>query len=76
MIIMARQLTPILGLSSPNRYEIDLSYEVLNIAFGQGAAKMSTRGQSWGSIKISADSAEPMCPGPAASADIFCDPQL
>ena len=26
---------------SPIRYEIDLSYEVLNIDFGQGAAKIS-----------------------------------
>ena len=30
-----------LGLYSPNRYEIDLSNEVLNIDFGQGAAKIS-----------------------------------
>ena len=30
-----------LGLSSPNRHEINLSYEVLNIDFGQGAAKIS-----------------------------------
>ena len=30
-----------LGLLSPNRYEIDLSNEVLNIDFGQGAAKIS-----------------------------------
>ena len=28
-------------LWSPDRYEIDLSYEVLNIDFGQGAAKIS-----------------------------------
>ena len=25
----------------PNRYEIDLSYEILDIGFGQGAAKIS-----------------------------------
>ena len=30
-----------LGLWSPNRYEIDLSNEVLNIDFDQGAAKIS-----------------------------------
>ena len=30
-----------LGLQSPRRYEIELSYEVLNIDFGQGAAKIS-----------------------------------
>ena len=30
-----------LGLCSPDRYEVDLSYEVLNIEFGQGAAKIS-----------------------------------
>ena len=30
-----------LGLWSPNRYEIDLSNEVLDIDFGQGAAKIS-----------------------------------
>ena len=30
-----------LGLQSPNRYEIDLLNEVLNIDFGQGAAKIS-----------------------------------
>ena len=30
-----------LGLWSPNRYEIDLLNEVLNIDFGQGAAKIS-----------------------------------
>ena len=30
-----------LGLWSPYRYEIDLLYEVLNIDFGQGAAKIS-----------------------------------
>ena len=30
-----------LGLWYPNRYEIDLSNEVLNIDFGQGAAKIS-----------------------------------
>ena len=30
-----------LGLWSPNRYEIDLSNEILNIDFGQGAAKIS-----------------------------------
>ena len=29
-----------LGLCPPNRYEIDLSNEVLNIDFGQGAAKI------------------------------------
>ena len=29
-----------LGFLSPNRYEIDLSNEVLNIDFGQGAAKI------------------------------------
>ena len=29
------------GLYSPNRSEIDLSNEVLNIDFGQGAAKIS-----------------------------------
>ena len=29
-----------LGLLIPNRYEIDLSNEVLNIDFGQGAAKI------------------------------------
>ena len=29
-----------LGLWSPNKYEIDLSNEVLNIDFGQGAAKI------------------------------------
>ena len=30
-----------LGLLAPNRYEVDLSNEVLNIDFGQGAAKIS-----------------------------------
>ena len=30
-----------LGSLSPNRYEIDLSNEVLNIDFSQGAAKIS-----------------------------------
>ena len=30
-----------LGLWSPSRYEVDLLYEVLNIDFGQGAAKIS-----------------------------------
>ena len=30
-----------LDLWSPNRYEIDLSYEILNIDFGQGSAKIS-----------------------------------
>ena len=30
-----------LGLLASNRYEIDLSNEVLNIDFGQGAAKIS-----------------------------------
>ena len=30
-----------LGLCSPNKYEVDLSNEVLNIDFGQGAAKIS-----------------------------------
>ena len=30
-----------MGFLSPNRYEIDLSNEVLNIDFGQGAAKIS-----------------------------------
>ena len=37
-----------LGLLAPNRYEVDLSNEVLNIDFGQGAAKISkvkVRGQ-------------------------------
>ena len=29
-----------LGLCPPNRYKIDLSNEVLNIDFGQGAAKI------------------------------------
>ena len=29
-----------IGLWSPNRYEIDLSNEVLNTNFGQGAAKV------------------------------------
>ena len=29
------------GLLSPKRYEIDPSNEVINIAFGQGAAKIS-----------------------------------
>ena len=29
-----------LGFPSPNRYEIDLSNEVLNIDFGQGAAEI------------------------------------
>ena len=30
-----------LGLCPPNKYEVDLSNEVLNIDFGQGAAKIS-----------------------------------
>ena len=30
-----------LGLWSPNRYEVDLSCEVLNIDFSQGNAKIS-----------------------------------
>ena len=30
-----------LGFLTPNRYEKDLSIEVLNIDFGQGAAKIS-----------------------------------
>ena len=30
-----------LGLLAPNSYEIDLSNEVLETHFGQGAAKMS-----------------------------------
>ena len=30
-----------LGFLVPNRFEIDLSNEVLNIDFGQGAAKIS-----------------------------------
>ena len=29
------------GLPAPNRYEVDLSNEVLNIDFGQGASKIS-----------------------------------
>ena len=63
-----------LGLWSPNRYEIDLSYEVLNIDFGQGAAKISevkVRGQK----KISVDSADPgrISSNRAESADIFFD---
>ena len=29
------------GLMAPNIYEVDLSNEVLNIHFGQGAAKIS-----------------------------------
>ena len=29
------------GLLAPNRYEVDFSNEVLNIDFGQGAAKLS-----------------------------------
>ena len=33
-------LTKSLGLCPPNRYEIDLSNEVLKIYFGQGAAKI------------------------------------
>ena len=30
-----------LGLLTPNRYEVDLSNEVINIRFGKGAAKIS-----------------------------------
>ena len=30
-----------LGLLAPNRHEVDLSNEILNIDFGQGAAKKS-----------------------------------
>ena len=30
-----------LGLWSPNRYEINLLYEILYIDFGQGAAKIT-----------------------------------
>ena len=29
------------GLMAPNRYEVDLSNEILNIDFGQGAVKIS-----------------------------------
>ena len=57
--------------------QIDLSNEVLNINFGQGAAKISEV-KVGGQKKISADSArfEPMRPGPAESADIFINLQI
>ena len=52
------------GLWSPNRYEIDLSNEILNIDFGQGSVKI-IRGQSWRSKKniCRLGQFEPICPG-------------
>ena len=47
-----------LGLWSPNRYEIDLSNEVLNIGFGQEAAKIP-KVKVGVRRKISANSAYP-----------------
>ena len=46
-----------LGLLAPNRYEVDLSNEVLNIDFSQGTAKISE--VKVGLKKISANSADP-----------------
>ena len=40
-----------LGLQVPNRYELDLSNEVLKIQFGQGATK-NIRGQVGGQKKL------------------------
>ena len=39
-------------LGSPNRYEIDLSNEELNIDFGQGAKKISEHARFWPGIVI------------------------
>ena len=38
---MSQKSCHALGLLAPNRYELDLSNEVLNIHFGQGTAKIS-----------------------------------
>ena len=43
MITYLKSLSKAFWLLSPNRYEINLSYEVLNIDFGQGAAKISEK---------------------------------
>ena len=59
-----------LELLASKNYEIDLSNEVLNIDFGQGATKISGEVE-----KKIADSArfKPIHPRTAKSADIFFD---
>ena len=47
-----------LGFKSRNRYEMDLSYEVLKIDIGQGATEISEV-KVGGQKKTSADSADP-----------------
>ena len=61
-----------IGLWSPNRYEIDLSNEALNIDFDQGAAKISevtwpASGASVWNLAASAISYPP----PTLTSDIF-----
>ena len=65
----------------PNRYEIDLLYEVLNIDFGQGAAKIRLAKDQRSKLEFEKNICrlarfEPMRPGLAESADISLELQL
>ena len=65
-----------LELWPPNKHEVDLSIEVLNIDFGQGTAKISEVKVGVRNIISRSAWFEPMQPGSAEWADIFFKLQL
>ena len=76
-LLWAKITYPRLALLAPNRYEVDLSNEILNIDFGQGAAKI-LEVKIGSQKKVPADSANlgGIGSNQAESAVIFFDLQL